>query len=138
MNHISGWTLIFGNHLTKKVFICHINIIPKNDELKCIANKSKAAIIGITEAKFDHTIPDLEVNFLGYDILRCDRNRNGGGVACYIRKNLCFNTRALTCKEIENFIFDILLPNLKPITISVFYGLSNQADFMELLKVFLI
>ena len=40
----------------------HINInslLPKFDELKCIANKTKAVIIGITELKLDHTAPDL-------------------------------------------------------------------------------
>ena len=63
----------------------------------------------------------------------CDRNRNSGGVACYIRKDLCFNTRPLNCKEIENIIFDILLPKSKPITIGVFYRPPNQANFMELI-----
>ena len=69
----------------------HINInslLPKIDELKCIANKTKTAIIGITESKLDYTVPDLEVNLPGYDILQCDRNRIGGGVACYIRNNI--------------------------------------------------
>ena len=64
----------------------HINInslLPKTDELKCIANKTKATIIGIAESKLDHTVPDLKVNLSGYDILWCDRNRNGGGVTCY-------------------------------------------------------
>ena len=28
-----------------------------------------------------------------------------------------FNTRTLHCKEIENHVFDILFPKLKPITI---------------------
>ena len=117
----------------KVLHFLHINInglLPKIDELKCIANKTKAAIIGITESKLDHTVPDLEVNLPGYDILRCDRNRNGGGVACYIRKDLCFNTRTLNCKEIEN----IILPKLKPITIGVFYRPLNQANFMELIN----
>ena len=50
--------------------------------MKCIANKTKAAMIGITESTFDHTVPNLELNFPGYDILWCDRNRNNGGVAC--------------------------------------------------------
>ena len=45
------------------------DLLPKTDELKCIANKTKAAIIGITESKLDHTVPDLEVNLPGYDIL---------------------------------------------------------------------
>ena len=58
----------------------HINInssLQKIDKLKCIANKTKAAIIGITESKLDHTVSDLEVNLPGYGILRCDKNRNG-------------------------------------------------------------
>ena len=75
----------------------HIHIsslLPKIDELKCMANKTKAAIIWITQSKLDHTVPDREVNLPGYDIIRCDRKRNGGGVACYIRKDLCFNTKS--------------------------------------------
>ena len=50
----------------------HINInslLPKIDELKCIANKTKAAIMVIAESKRDHTLPDLKVNLPGYDIL---------------------------------------------------------------------
>ena len=68
----------------KGLHFLHINInslLPKIDELKCIANKTKAAI-GITESTLDHTVRNHAVNFPGYDILRCDRNRNGGGVAC--------------------------------------------------------
>ena len=66
----------------------HINInssLQKIDKLKCNANKTKAAIIGITKSKLDHTVSGLEINLPGYDNLRCDRNRNGGGIACYIR-----------------------------------------------------
>ena len=47
--------------------------------------------------------------------------------------DLCFNTRALNCKEIENIIFDILLPMSKPITIGVFYRPPHQANLMELI-----
>ena len=61
------------------------------------------------------------------------RNRNGGGVASYIRKDLCFNTGALNYKEIENIIFDILFQKPKPVTIGIFYRISNQANFMELI-----
>ena len=45
------------------------SLLPKIDELKCIASKTNAAIIGITESKLDHTVPDLKVNLPGYDIL---------------------------------------------------------------------
>ena len=37
------------------------------------------------------------------------------------------------CKEIENLVFDILLPKSKPITIGVFYRPPNQAEFIDLM-----
>ena len=70
----------------------HLNInsiLPKLDELKTIAGNIKAAIIGITESKVDNSISDSEVEIPGYCILRCDRKRNGGGVAYYVRQDLC-------------------------------------------------
>ena len=118
----------------KGLHFLHTNInslLLKVDKLKCITNKTTATIIGITEQKLDHTVPDLDANLPGYDILRCDRNRSGGGVASYIRKNLCFNTRPLNCKEIENIIFDILWPKSKPIAKGLFCRPPNQVNFME-------
>ena len=117
----------------KGLHFLHINInslLSKKDEIRCIANKTKSVITGITESNPDHTVPNSELNLPGYDILRYDRNKNGVGVACYNRKDLCFNTRTLHCKEIKNLVFDILLPNSKLITVAVFY---NQADFMDLM-----
>ena len=105
----------------------------KQDALPTIAKKTKAAIIGITESKLDHTVPDSKLNFPRYNILQCDRNKNDGGVPCYIRKDLCFNTRTLQCKEIENLVFDVLLSKSKSITIGVFYRPPNQGKFMDLM-----
>ena len=81
----------------------------------------KAAIIGITESKRDHTEPNSEVNLPGYNIFQCDRN--GGGVACTITQH---------CKEIDFFFFDILLPKSKPVPIGVFFRYPNPANFMGL------
>ena len=121
-----------GTTQQKSLHFLHINInslLSRKDE--CIANKIKAAIIGIKKSKLDHTVLYSEVNYPGYNILRCERNINDGGVACYTWKDLWFNTRTLHCKEIENLVFDILLPMSKPITIECFYRPPNQADFMD-------
>ena len=40
----------------------------------------------------------LMVYINGYSIIKNDRNRNGGGVACYIRNNLCFNSKNIFFK----------------------------------------
>ena len=50
------------------LYITINSLLPKIDELKCIANKAKSTIIRITELKLDHTVSDLEVNIPGYDI----------------------------------------------------------------------
>ena len=62
----------------KGLHFLHINVnsvLPKIDELKLIANKSNATILGISETKLDKTIMDSELNIEGYDLIRSDRNR---------------------------------------------------------------
>ena len=88
----------------KGLHFLHLNInsiLPKLDELKTIAGNTKAVIIGITECKIDNSISDSEVEILGYCNLRCDRNRNGGGVACYVRQDWCFNLRSTAIGDIK-------------------------------------
>ena len=41
-------------------------------------------VIGINETKCDETVNDSEIVLPGYDLLRCDRSRIGGGVALYL------------------------------------------------------
>ena len=52
----------------QKRHFLHINLnslLSKRGEVRSIANKTKAAIIGMTESKRDHTVPDSEVNLPG-------------------------------------------------------------------------
>ena len=49
-----------------------------------------AAVIGITETKFDNTVYDSVVTIDEYSIVRNDKNRKGGGVACYIKSDICY------------------------------------------------
>ena len=80
----------------KGVHIIHLNVyslLPKIDEIRFIAKKSAASIIGISETKLDNSINDLELQIDGYNLLRADRNRHGGGVACYIKNNISFEIK---------------------------------------------
>ena len=52
----------------------------------------KTTVLGITESKLDSSVTKMEVNINGCSIIRNDRNRRGGGVACYVKNDLCFNT----------------------------------------------
>ena len=112
----------------------HINInslLSKIDKLRDIIGHTKPAILGITESKLDGSVTNQEVNTSGYSILRNDRNRNGGGVACYIRSDLCFNSRNIFSNSIEHIFFDLLIPKMKPISIGIFYRPPNANNCLE-------
>ena len=112
----------------------HVNVnslLSKIDELKDIVGHTKPAILGITESKLDGSVTNQEVNISGYNILRNDRNRNGGGVACYIRSDLCFNSRNIFSNSYEHIFFDLLIPKMKPISIGIFYRPPNANNFLE-------
>ena len=69
----------------------HINInslLPKIDKMCCIANITNVNIIRISETKLDETIFSSELEVDGYDLVRLDRPRTGGGIACYIKRQL--------------------------------------------------
>ena len=120
---------------TRGLHFCHLNVnslLSKIDELRDITNCIRPAILGITESKLDSSVTNTEVNINGYSIIRNDRNRNGGGVACYIRNDLCFNIKNIFSNAIEHVFFEILIPKVKPIAIGIFYRPSNAYDFLDI------
>ena len=68
-----GW-----NEFDKKgLHFLHINLysfLPKIEEIKNIAKKSKATVIDISETKLDGIIFDAEIYIEVYSIVRCDRD----------------------------------------------------------------
>ena len=107
------------------------SLLNKIDELRYIARSSNAAVIGITETKLGNTVYDSEVTVDGYNIVRNDRNRNGGGVACYIRNNICFNRKTCISDNIENIFIDLLFPKTKPISVGIIYKPASQSQFLQ-------
>ena len=122
---------------TKDLHLCHLNVnslLSKIDEIRDIANRIKPAVLGITESKLDSSVTNMEVNINGYSIIRNERNRHGGGVACYVKNDLCFNTKKIFPNSIEHVFFEILIPKVKPIAVGIFYRPPNSNDFLNLLS----
>ena len=112
--------------------LIHLNInslLSKIDELREIARKTRATVIGITESKLDGSVLDGEINIDGYELVRSDRNRHGGGVACCIRSDISFNVRGDFSSE--NIFLEILLPKTKPILIGILYRPPDQPKFLD-------
>ena len=91
-------------------------------------------VLGITESTLDSSVTNMKVNINGYSITRNDRNRHGGGVACYTKNDLCFNTKKMFPNSIEHVFFEILIPKVKPIAVGIFYRPPNSNDFLNLLS----
>ena len=127
-------TDIWANFNKRGLHFLHLNVnglLSKIEELRLTAQKTNAAVIGISETKIDESVLDGEVNIDGYEIKRCDRNRHGGGVACYIRKDLAFNPREDFSPDIENVFLDILLPKSKPILVGILYRPPTASGFLD-------
>ena len=90
----------------KGLNLLHLNVnrlLSKTDELRYIAKRSNAAVIGTTKSKLDKCILDSEIQIDNYQIIRCDRNRKGGGVACYVRNDLSYIEKDFFREEIETY-----------------------------------
>ena len=127
----NGWNIFKHRGLR----FLHLNVnslLPKIDELRHIARLTIAAVIGISESKLGDSVPTSEIQIDEYDFLRCDKNRHGGGVACYVRNDLSYNVKSYFPKDIENIFFELLLPNTKPIVVATIYRPPNQTNFMEI------
>ena len=74
----------------------------------------------------DLSVSNQEIKINGYDIVRKDRNRHGGGVAIYIRTSINFIIRDdLTDDNLETITLEISKPKAKPFLISSWYKPPN-------------
>lgn len=61
------------------------------DELTVFMAKQTFDILAFNKTRLDNTISDSLLHLSGYNLMRSDRNRSGGGVCTYIRN--CINYR---------------------------------------------
>ena len=88
------------------ISIAHLNVcsLVKNiDEIRLMLNKAKIDIITFCETRLDSTISDNEIYVDGYNVVRNDRNRNGGGVIIYVNSRL--NYKVL--EEFHNYNLEL-------------------------------
>ena len=123
----------------KKGLHClHLNVrslLSKIDELKIIAQQSRAAVIAVTETWLDCSVLDNEINIAGYVVIRRDGQRDGGGVCLYIRSDLAFNPRSdISHPDVEKIWVELLLPHFRPILIGACYRPPTANNFYTLFE----
>ena len=118
----------------KGLHFLHLNcnsLPSKIEELRQFVSSVSPHVFCFSETKLDKSILDGEIGFENYSTIRKDRNRNGGGVACFIHKSLAFEVRSDFPKDFENIFIDILLPKTKPILLGVIYRPPSDMQFVE-------
>ena len=108
----------------------HLNVnslLTKIEELRTPVFNTKIFVLGIAETKLDNTASNEELKTDGYNLLRSDRDKNGGEVACYIKNNIAHNQQSSTPENTDNIVLDILLP----ITVGIIYRSPNQIYFIN-------
>ena len=93
-------------------------------------------LIAFNETRLDANITDNTTNLDGYDIVRKDRSRNGGGVCIYLRSSINYKIRDdLVPSELEAVCVEIIKPHSKPSVVTTVYrppsALSEFFDHFE-------
>ena len=115
----------------------HLNInslLRKIDEIRYVAKLTNAAVIGLSETKLVKTVLSSEIEIEGYDLVRSDRSRRGGGVACFVKNSISYNQKPNFCINAESIFIEIFLPRSKPFLIGMLYRSPDKYDFANCLE----
>ncbi len=120
-----------------KMAMLNIASLPKHlDEISLILHDKKIDILALNETRLDFSISDELVSVEGYDLIRADRNRNGGGVCMYVRCNINYQKRPdLVPNDLEAVSLEVQQANTsQSFIISTIYRPPNS-KIENLLKI---
>ena len=117
----------FRRNNSKNLIFGHYNINslpPKCEEVKDILRCNYIDIFGLIETKLDDQFVDAMFNVDNYNLYRLDRNRNGGGVMCYVLSSLPHRIRT-DVKKI-NPVIEWLLIEVKANNEKLFFAIMYK------------
>ena len=98
------------------------SLVKHLDEIRLILLDRNLDVLAINETRLDSTISDGLVSIDGYNVLRADRDRNGGGVCIYIRCQINYTPRPdLVPTDLEAVCVEINQANAQSFIISSIY-----------------
>ena len=84
-------------------------------------------LLALNETRLDPSIPDGLVKIHGYDIVRNDRSRRGGGVCIYLRSTINYKIRSdLVPDGIEAICLEVSKPNSRNFIVASVYRPPNS------------
>ena len=77
-------------------------LLGKIDELRFLVLECNFDIMGICETFLDDNVADHEIIINGFNVIRRDRHRDGGGVLLYIKEGIFYDQEGLTVLTCPN------------------------------------
>ena len=132
----------------KGLRIIHLNVCSlrnKMAEIRLFCDMHKPHILSINETWLDESFPDNQVSLTGYNIIRQDRDCNGGGLAVYVAESLDFERlnmdtdNILIHPDIETIWIELKPSKSKNIMLGFFYRPPNfdATSFLEGIEILL-
>ena len=117
----------------KMAFLNIVTLPSKIDEICHSVCKKNIDLIAFNETRLDQSISDGLIHLDGYEVIRKDRSRNGGGVCIYIRSSINYKIRSdLIPPTLEAVCLEITKPQSKPFIVSTIYRPPNApAGFFD-------
>ena len=113
------------NCVIKGLKVCFLNIrglFKHLDELRLFSDEHSPHLIYLNETKLDSDVADNELRLEGFhEIFRKDRDKNGGGVAIYVRSNIKCKIREDFDDDLESISVELDVPYVKPILVTTLY-----------------
>jgi exonuclease III len=120
-----------------KMAFLNIVTLPSKIDETCHSMCSKNIdLIALNETRLDLSISDGLIHLDGYEVVRKDRSRNGGGVCIYLRSPINYKIRSdLIPPELEAVCVEITKPQSKPFIVTTIYRPPNaNAEFFDHLE----
>ena len=107
------------------------SLLPKIPEIRLFLARTKVTVFAASETWLDASVNDNELQIPGFNVIRKDRNRSGGGVALFVRDNVAFNPRPdLDVDGLEASWVELLPPKTKGILVCSIYRPPNDGNFL--------
>ncbi len=120
----------------KMAFLNIVSLPGKIDEIRHSMCSINIDLIAFNETRLDLSISDGLIHLDGYEVVRKDRSRNGGGVCIYLRSSINYKIRSyLIPPELEAVCLEITKPQSKPFIVTTIYRPPNAtAEFFDHLE----
>lgn len=114
------------NSCSNGIGIIHLNarsLIQKLDFIEILVSQSNVDVLVVSESWLCDSVPDSDVQLIGYNIYRADRVGRGGGIAIYVKccLNVSVSISTSVPKQYECLVLNLVLGNNARLTLGGVY-----------------